>query len=394
MSERHLSDYVKLCLHHLQKPVQKTISEEGRDGVGWINLALTGMSALESDVVIRQSALVQLLTNCWSVILKWTKAIFHGHHFYGAYELFFSNMTGIVNLFRIVASPLLENGEVFDFVVDLWKGVEAPGGIEYYTEEALFTCLLTSSSWQIDRIQARSGFTCTEMVKKTVNRMQTAVASEPKGTEKIFNSVSFLGKLANFTAHPIVTAILSRELKVAATILSNIKRLLDDKNVSSGYLTAIRWSFGFLNGYIKGKPDNAMELMAHDLLYNLFRAASTDPSQDLEDTSRYITCLQFLLPSLAHERALLSLMDVTRELFSGRSLMKMLRTTHERFQRAWKIFEAAFVEQLLLHELFEKGYTRERGACANVSIGVPCVICFLRVTIAFLAIALLLQTGE
>lgn len=367
VSERHLTDYVKLCYDYLQKPVQKTISEEGKDGIAGINLALTGLSALESEVINRQSALVRCLIQCWAPLLNWSKAILYGHHFFGAYKLFFSNMTGIFNLYKMVRGSLLENNDVFDFAVDLWKGVEVAGGVEYYMEEALFACLSTSNSRQIDRFQARSGYTSSEIVKKCVNRMENAATSKPRDIEKIVTSVSFLGKLVNFTTHPIADAILARNSKVAATICSNMKHLLDDKDTSPEYLTATRLSLNFLNGYTQGRPENVAELIEHGLLLNLFYAVSTDPAQDVEEISRYIACLQFFLPSVAHERALLSLKDAAFELFGRHPFLKLLQSTHSQFQRAWVIFEAVFLEQMLLYSLFEKGYDRERGACANVS---------------------------
>ncbi len=103
------------------------------------------------------------------------------------------------------------------------------------------------------------------------------------------------------------------------------------------------------------------------ILVQYLETASVRPVEDSKE--RATSCLENLLPNLAYNHVLSSVVDGFFDVFfeQNQSLAKLLENSLGNFRTAWKTFEAVLVEQLLLDHLFEKGYGRERGACANVS---------------------------
>ncbi len=270
--------FIEVCHYHLRKPVKETLSKGQMDGAAWITLSLTGLSELTSGMVDSGGVLARRLAACWPDIMKWAKAIMLEDHVDGPFEpsTFFESIGPIFNTIHLVSTSALEEKDVYDLAVDLWKGKEM-SGINYHTELPLFECMLPDSTLHVDRLLERSGYQDIQVVEKIVERMKCAsIAKSSQANAKIFMvSVGMLHALIESRPHPISTAVLCSEAPNAVS--SNLGRLVVDNDDSPIYQSAIFAALSFLQVFIQYNPHNATEMMENGLLFNILKTASIRP---------------------------------------------------------------------------------------------------------------------
>ncbi len=299
--ESHLMDYLELCHHHLRKPVQETLAK-GKEGAMWITLSLTGVAVMSSGKIATEGNLAKRFVACWPEILKWAKAIVLKYPFFELFDTFCSVIGPIINMVLLVSESVLSSRDVYDLAVDLWNGKEG-SGVNYHTELPLFLCLSSDSNWHVNHLLRRTGYPPMQLVEKIVDRMGRVM--NPTEPEKIMASVGLLGKFIESKPHPIAMAVLCSE--APSTISSNLTRLLVDKEI----FPFIKMRF-FFTGipqrvHSKNAPTTSRRLLQYGFLFNILETASVRPVEDSKEIST--SCLENLLPNLAYNHVLSSVVD-------------------------------------------------------------------------------------
>ncbi|KLO13421.1 hypothetical protein SCHPADRAFT_997320 [Schizopora paradoxa] len=363
---KNLKDFIDVCHFHLKKPVEESLSGQCNEKILWITNSIQGLSGVargDKDTVIKDPALRQQIARCWPDIVKWAKAILLNNPLPAALDAFCEAMTAIFNLILHVSEPLLESQEAYDLGIDLWKGREVAGS-DCHSEAPLLLCLSTLKGQDPDRILERTGYDGMVVAKKTVRRLKRAIASNPIEYQNIATSVCLLCRLVDAGPHSISVAIKCSE--APSVISSRLARLVNDDAESSLRKSALKVMLRFLDAYLGESPYNALDIFMHGFLYNVLESASLFPESGEE--SLPTSCFKDLLPYLVYNDFLWTVPDGFDDLYEGRhSLSKLLGKAHGDFRSTWRTFQAVLVEQLLLSSLFEKGYAREQGACANQS---------------------------
>ncbi|KLO13420.1 hypothetical protein SCHPADRAFT_997319 [Schizopora paradoxa] len=361
---KNLLDYVELCHYHLRKPVDGTLSKGVNEGPVWIAASLAGISGITSDMILIEGPLGQRIRKCWPDIVRWAKAITLKNPVPALFGSFCDALGSIFNMILIVSESLLDKSDVYDLAIDLWKGREI-SGTDCHTELPLLGCLTTPSGQDLETLLRRTGYDGKQIVKKSVDRLKIALASTPIEHQKIIASVSLLGSFVESSLDSVSTAVLLSE---APTVMSSsLARLVKDEADFRLRKNTVMALLRFLNGYIQDGPFNVEELMMHGFLYNCLETASVHPGDD-DDDDLSGSCIKEMLPSLAYHDTLWAVADGFGEIFEdGHSVTNLLKKAHANFLSAWGTFQALLLEQILLSCLFERGYERERGACANQS---------------------------
>ncbi|KLO05002.1 hypothetical protein SCHPADRAFT_1003109 [Schizopora paradoxa] len=360
---KNLIHYVEACHYHLRKPVKELPLKRGEEAF-WVSASLAGIAGITGDMIVAEKDLGQRVTDCWSDIVKWAKVIVVHKPIHGLFKSYCEAMERIFNLILLISESLLESEEVYDLSIDLWKGEELLG-VDCHTEMPLLGCITMPIDRKFDRLLERTGYSETQIVKKIVHRLRCAIAANPIEHQNIITSVCLLGNMVDASPHSLSTTVLWSE--APSVMLSSLSRLVNDKEDHSFRKSSISATLGFLNGYIEDGPEHVEELMQHGFLYNVLKSASVDLDKGDEELTS--SCIKDLLPSLTYNSTLWSVIEDGFADFykGGHSLAIQLKKTRANFQSTWKTLESLLVEQLLLYLLFEKGYARERGACADQS---------------------------
>ncbi|KLO05003.1 hypothetical protein SCHPADRAFT_1003110 [Schizopora paradoxa] len=356
---KNLMEYVEVCQYHLRKPVEEAIPVRGYEvPILLIVTSLVGVSRIDSDTIRIENALRRLVEDCLPDIIKWGKAITNSNPVLDIYKIFCDAMGTIFNLILIMSGSILESQDAYELAIDLWKGKDF-SGVDCHTTKPLLGCVSKLPVKDLKGLLDRTGYDSAQIVKKFADRLKRSLASNPSEHPQIIIPACLLEIMADASPKTISDAVLYSEL---TTIMSSsLAGLVKEKDCFL-FRDSVMSLLRFLNRCIQAGPDNVEKMVKSGFLYGVLESSSVYPGD--KDSATF--CMENLLPSLVHERALWSVFNGFHEVFTdGQSLSNLLRKSRGNFQSAWGTFQALLVEQLLLSRLFDGGYARERGACAN-----------------------------
>lgn len=302
----------------------------------------------------RNAANTQQLTRSWPDIINTSRAIFRGQKFYGDESIFLKFVSRFFPGAADASESFIEDDNVFDFAIELWKGQEVEGANERFLVDPLCTCLENATHGRIKHLLRSLGSD-----EGALSRLKNADVTS------VLSLALFLCRLFCLASEKpsFFSSIL--QIDTTPTVLGAMKRLLDDTIQTIYHVPAIKTVINLVCTIATAGPRFTVKLVESVLLPLLLRAAS---HPDLASLNFQCQIMEEIRRSLIFYDAIFT---TTREMYSlaedGINVAQRLENSSEGFKELWMSFESLLLEQISVLHLFDRGFARELGVCANVS---------------------------
>lgn len=381
MNIRRISDHIfprvfEVIHSHLLRELQDPEGYHQNLKFGVTLISLVGLFALGPSFFNQNSNELQQLSDSWPGIIKWKRAVFRSRQYHGQEDIFFLIIPQLYTMVGEVCASLLRDKDTFSFAIDIWKGQRVAGDDHHrFAGEPLIECIrldLPGPGINGEAEHLWNAFNRDEykMVDMAISRLRLAMNSTPRQLDVIACHLFLLWRFNRFEDHPIAEAV-----QISGAVECSIdvcRALLDDGDQTVEYLYAIQLTFDLIAYVLQCGPYYLANDVFHARILPLIlkAAAITHPEDDPKFLQSQRNLLQELLTSLVYQdnvlTASLHMCSLGKSGVESVDIEQLLQNASDEFRKDWRSFESVLLEQMIILQLIESGYTIESGACMNV----------------------------
>ncbi|KLO08877.1 hypothetical protein SCHPADRAFT_931536 [Schizopora paradoxa] len=363
--------------HHLQTPVEELLCEKD-DPYDRIMDSIKAIRELHCSFFERNPVSKQRFADCWPNIFQWLKVLLKVRDIYDQESLFSGAVGEIYNICLDACPSIFEEDEVLEFAVRAWIGIDHSDREDNYTARPLLACLGICSKERKEEgygyrraMQALHACDITEddLVDKIISRINREIRQPASmNTMKVLNLSELMKNLLCLGQLPRAAL----EPSAARCFVAALKTMLDVEKPSPKHLQTaddvlriicVSLSYQIISYAMYVAEEGILSLLPR---ISSFESGSKD-DPEIECSSMASELLKQMLLGLSCDYEMIDICQKEMEKFylSDLRLKAMLKASPKSLKDIWEAFENALLKNVVLLDLFRKGYAKEVSICAN-----------------------------